>query len=804
MDIDLTPIFKAQEGRSLESGYRLQRYIGRGTFGAVYRGGKELAGSRIDRVDAVKLILPQGSPDFRRRQLDELLKLPGLEHPHIIRCRDVYECDTLDGRGAFPATSVLTLVMELAQDSLEDRLNSLRTENPGSPTRLALARQVGSHIAQALAWLDERKRMVHQDLKPGNVLRVIQDGEEVWKLSDFGLVSTVEEGSYRRSDWTRGTLVYMPPEAFPSRDHPKVIVSPKWDVWSLGCTLAEILSGRLAFSGNSEGEATEKIWRGRPDVPPSSLPAPFDRVVAGCLEADRKKRWTAQQVVDALTERVKPETVPAPERPVRPAPSSPNATGSTSRSAGWLGALGVMIILGGISLLVWRHDVSEEKRIQEVRQQNWSAWQSRMKQAFDAAAAVTGTAANRRQAWDRFLAEYAEDNPLSTDDHWLRIEAQKRRQAIVDEKTGGTLSGADWADLNALIEAAGRQGAGGSSGLTSSETDRLHGWSIDIGTEQKLDIATKYANTEREDIISAKLARPYITVKIKEVKFNSASYFKKTIVGMSEYEARGVCKRIISSGGICNLRQPEGSSPSAPPPPPGVVVVSGQWMQPGSVFRDAPGLPEMVVIPAGSFWMNAPDDDESGNRRKHLVTIDNQFALGKFDVTFAQWDACVADGGCKGYRPGDEGWGRGTQPVINVSTEDANNYASWISNKTGKHYRLPTEIEWEYAAKAGTTTRYYTGETINQNQANFDKDKTTPVGNFPPNPFGLYDMVGNVYQLLAGCVRGGEAFTEPCGAPGKGGSWVFDSGNRTPGTDALIGLGQRESFIGFRLARTLP
>ena len=131
-------------------------------------------------------------------------------------------------------------------------------------------------------------------------------------------------------------------------------------------------------------------------------------------------------------------------------------------------------------------------------------------------------------------------------------------------------------------------------------------------------------------------------------------------------------------------------------------------------FKDCAVCPEMVVLPAGSFMMGSTAgeegrvDDREGPRRE--VTIARSFAVGKFEVTFAEWDACVAEGGCK-HRPDDRGWGRGRQPVINVSWDDATTeYLPWLSRKTGKAYRLLTEAEWEYAARGKTSTRYWWGD----------------------------------------------------------------------------------------------
>ena len=199
----------------------------------------------------------------------------------------------------------------------------------------------------------------------------------------------------------------------------------------------------------------------------------------------------------------------------------------------------------------------------------------------------------------------------------------------------------------------------------------------------------------------------------------------------------------------------------------------------GERFRDCPDCPDMVVIPAGRFRMGCVSGLDCRDREKpvHEVTIPHAFALSTHEVTFAQWDACVEGGGCGGHRPEDEGWGRGDLPVINVSWEDAQSYVTWLSRETGESYRLPSESEWEYAARAGTATKYSWGNEIGVNRANcdgcgsrWDNQRTAPVGSFAPNGFGLYDMHGNVWEWVEDCWNGSYA-----GAPSDGGAW--ESGN---------------------------
>jgi formylglycine-generating enzyme required for sulfatase activity len=207
------------------------------------------------------------------------------------------------------------------------------------------------------------------------------------------------------------------------------------------------------------------------------------------------------------------------------------------------------------------------------------------------------------------------------------------------------------------------------------------------------------------------------------------------------------------------------------------------WRVPGAVsaFKDCTRCPEMVVIPAGEFTMGSPESEPfRGSEAQHRVTIAAPFAVGKFDITFDQWGACVKDGGCDNYRPDDQHWGRGRRPIIDMSWENAKTYVNWLSRKTGKTYRLLSEAEWEYAARAGTTTAYSTGKTISPRQANYDgsgdgsgpseanRQKTMPVGSFPANAFGLHDMHGNVSQWVEDCWHDDYTAT----APVDGSAWL--------------------------------
>jgi formylglycine-generating enzyme required for sulfatase activity len=237
------------------------------------------------------------------------------------------------------------------------------------------------------------------------------------------------------------------------------------------------------------------------------------------------------------------------------------------------------------------------------------------------------------------------------------------------------------------------------------------------------------------------------------------------------------------------------------------------------VFRDCPECPEMVVIPPGEFFMGSNDGGAS-EKPLHKVTIEKAFAVGKFEVTFAEWDACAAAAGCA-RSPEDQRWGRGRRPVINVSWDEATNeYLPWLSRTTGKTYRLLTEAEWEFVARSAARTDYSWGNDIGKRRANcsgcsseWDAKQTAPVGSFEPNGFGLYDVHGNVWEWVqdcytntyAGAPSDGRAVPDvpSCPRVRRGGSW--DSPHNDLRLSVRLRNNSRSRFnnLGLRVARPL-
>lgn len=250
------------------------------------------------------------------------------------------------------------------------------------------------------------------------------------------------------------------------------------------------------------------------------------------------------------------------------------------------------------------------------------------------------------------------------------------------------------------------------------------------------------------------------------------------------------------------------------------------------VFRDCDVCPELLPIQPGSFTMGS---EWVWRRRyvrpaavpRHTVVLQRPFAVGRFEVTFDEWAACLEGGGCGGHIPDDQGWGRGRRPVVDVSWNDAQLYLDWLTRRTGASYRLLSEAEWEYVARGGATTPYPWGKYPSYEFANFGQEEccigheqgrdrflhTAPVGEFPPNRFGVYDVAGNVYEWVQDCFRyryddapgdGSAQIRDGCEHRGiRGGAWYSDPGRVRASYRAFQTPDRRDRVIGFRVARTL-
>jgi formylglycine-generating enzyme required for sulfatase activity len=253
-----------------------------------------------------------------------------------------------------------------------------------------------------------------------------------------------------------------------------------------------------------------------------------------------------------------------------------------------------------------------------------------------------------------------------------------------------------------------------------------------------------------------------------------------------------------------------------------VATVGKRVLKPGNndAFKDCEAsekCPEMVVVPADEFFMGSENGNDANEKPRHKVTIGRPFAVSKYEVTFEEWKACVNGGGCGSNKnPGNQGWGEEKHPVVNGSWTDVKQYVEWLSGKTGHPYRLLTEAEWEYAARAGTSTPYAlgNGNSVSRLQAQFDGSKTVEVGTFEePNAWGLYDMHGNVWEWVEDCYEanydrarsdGSAPSTLNCSARVfRGGSFANSVASLRSANRARALPTYTNRDLGFRVARTL-
>jgi len=234
-------------------------------------------------------------------------------------------------------------------------------------------------------------------------------------------------------------------------------------------------------------------------------------------------------------------------------------------------------------------------------------------------------------------------------------------------------------------------------------------------------------------------------------------------------------------------------------------------------FRDCEDCPLMIAVPAGRFTMGS-DRHRPNEGPEHPVTIDSPFAIGVYEVTLREWDACLREGGCRFSPKANDNQ---DLPVSNLSWDDAHEYTAWLSSRTGQDYRLPTEAEWEYAARAGTGSDFWWDGEVGENNANckdcgseFDGQGPAPVGSFKPNPFGLYDVHGNLWEWTMDCVNrsyqdaptNSEAWLrgDCLGRILRGGSWNLGSDYIRVSRRHFYDRDVRYYLHGFRVRRQLP
>ncbi|BCQ25505.1 SUMF1/EgtB/PvdO family nonheme iron enzyme [Caballeronia sp. NK8] len=264
---------------------------------------------------------------------------------------------------------------------------------------------------------------------------------------------------------------------------------------------------------------------------------------------------------------------------------------------------------------------------------------------------------------------------------------------------------------------------------------------------------------------------------------------------------------------------PAAPAAAAPAAPAAAAAKPAAKTASGGELKDCPSCPVLIPLSPGSFTMGSNNDDPA-EKPPHRVSIGHPFAIGKYEVTFEQWNACVDAGACTRIAPEGDTAPPANAPMRNVSWDDAQVYVKWLSKMGGKAYRLPTEAEWEYAARGGTQSTYWWGDQMKKGTADckdcgdpYKPEAPTPVGSFAANPYGLYDMNGSVWEWVADCWHSsyknapadGRAWDDPsCSVRViRGGSWREGAAYMQSATRFKYSSSVRQSQNGFRVARDL-
>ena len=849
--------------------YRLDAVLGAGGFGITYRA----YDANLDKFVAIKeylpsefatraeryTVVPQSSTDAQdyhwglNRFLDEARTLARFDHPHLNRVHRFFE-----------SNGTAYMVLEYVQgETLADRLTRERQLPEESLQRLLEEVLSGLEVMHEAGY-------VHRDIKPGNLMLREEDGSAV--VLDFG---AARQAVGQRSKAITSILTpgYAPIEQYDSKADD---VGPWSDIYALG------MVAYRCISGTSDSELPDAVTRGRTqrkgqvDLPPA-VEAGKGKYNAKLLEAidwatevdedDRPQTVGEWQRALAGGGRRKGQA-----KSVRRTATRSARGGATTERArmNWSGVGLTVVLLSLLGVSVWMAsqlypewfklgsgdtlpvaqqeipvdmpgETLQETEPGEIGEVPSSAEKPPLPEDTSQTASAKTAAESNETVIEQPNTAPAKALPVEEDEVTRLLAAAEAdlkarrltspagnnawdrylRVLEIDPTNPEAVQGMDRV-IESYMELFGIAVGQEDFEQADSYLGRIRDLHPDspalmTGNKQLEDAkqarASRLAEQERqrqaeEAEHQAELERQRITREIKEHWESFEAAIKAEDLG----KATGILTQVRDLNpeepGLAAREQRLEAAQAA---------LEQQRQEAEEKARQYAG--EMVDIPGGTFRMGdlngGGDDDE---RPVHSVTVP-AFKMGKYEVTFDQWDACVVEGGCNRYTPDDAGWGRGNRPVINVSWDDIQGFIDWLNDKTGGNYRLPSEAEWEYAARAGSITKYSWGNDIGINQANCDgcggrwdgAKKTAPVGSYSANVLGLHDIHGNVFEWVEDCQNDSYVGAPTDGRAWKsgdcsrrqtrGGSWYYGpSGLRSAYRE---GLPRSDRFhnVGLRLAQ---
>jgi formylglycine-generating enzyme required for sulfatase activity/serine/threonine protein kinase len=712
-----------------------------------------------------------------------------LDHPNLSRVDRMFQAN---------GTAYLSVPV-LPGETLDKLLDK-------GPLPLARVRDLFQALAGALGRAHELG-MLHQNLQPGCIL-LDEAGNPV--LGGFDVAAARPDGAEHRFDPDQAA--YLAPEQQLADGFPEASA----DIYGLSATLYQCLTGTPPPTAS---ERAAVIQNGGTD--------PLRPLPVALRQADAEGLCEAIEHGLELDPDSRPRTVDQWRQPlasldwrrsVKPKP------GKDREDREWLppmllGAILAVLVVVALYLVFsepferagnadGESSTSQPAQPPPIPPEETRRWQSALQ-------------ADTILAYRGFLEDYPESVyveqaglqlDILDNKTWDELSAENRREAYVDYL--------DLFPLGLHQEEAHQRIAEIDQALAQAERERIE--------------------RERQDNGAWETAARQRTVEAMN------QYLEAWPDGMHADEARGIRAALVNAANdfkafeaAVNLNTPDAIQAYIDAFPQGAHVADALAimdridLRPGKQFRDCPECPVMTVVPGGTFAQGSPEDSELGmnvEKPQRTVTIVDAFAIGVQEVSMAQWDACVVAGGCSQNLP-DNDWGRGTRPAIMVSWDDVQEYLAWLSERSGQTYRLPSESEWEYAARAGEQSDWLGGDPAAvcefgniagtetgfswQHEACADTQPvgTAPAASFRPNAFGLYDMIGNVAEWTADCIN-----LSYLGAPTdgsawgrgicsshmtRGGSWV--TGTREIRLPARFNLtnGDRNDFTGFRVVRSV-
>ncbi|MEO0467128.1 MAG: bifunctional serine/threonine-protein kinase/formylglycine-generating enzyme family protein [Pseudomonadota bacterium] len=815
--------------------YTLGAVLGDGAFGITYSA-DDASGQPVAIKEffaqGLSARLPDGSvgpisesraADVEARTesfLEEASLLAGLSHPNVVSVRD-----------RFSANGTAYYVMARYDGApLKTLLDA------GVPLSAEAVTGLLDPMLDALAYI-HCNGVFHRDITPSNI--IVQPNGVAPVLSDFGAAKTGSgEGTVLQ---TRiGTERYRAPEQISERGN----IGPWTDIYGLSATLFHAITGQAPSDGVTRQSA---LFDAQPDplrrlVEDAALVERQGSLRLAGIDAGLAVRYSERpQSIDAWQEvfagiSAPPVRRPAPAAPLaKPAPNPASQPAATSTSypaytpeperTPWgrfvLGG-GLLAAILGAGVWLVANTVTPEPKPPTPGPET-----------VDAAPEPTGEPSllSDNEAWVRAL----EQDTLEGYREYLSAFPNGRHEESAREEIARYDRDA-WATAERRNTVAGYEDylAGFPDGLFASQArERIS--QIEQAEEAAREDAAERARQESADWERA--AR-------ENTVGSYQAYLDKHPTGPNAGEARSRLAGLqASAADTAAWRQAEALNTVAAYEqyltsfPRGRFTLQAQAAidalrpRPGRTFQDCPQCPSMVTLPSGTAQLGAPDSDAEAvpaEKPQRPVTFADFFAISVSEVTFAQFDACVADGGCSG-RPGDNGWGRGNRPVINVSWDDAQAYTAWLSSKSGHAYSLPSEAQWEYAARGGEAGVYPGGSATAlcafANGANSESglpwsnsacadpapDRTLPAGMLAANRFGVKDMLGNVAEWTLDCNTlnlrdapgdGAADMRGSCGQRAvRGGSWFSGPTDLRFTARLMQRRGDSNDFTGIRVVR---